>query len=781
MRNGGLSGFRRRAALRAACFFVAALALGLAGCNDLGGPIQWATYTVVYHAQDGSGRTETHTHRYGDTWRLLDGFDRTGHAFLGWARQPGGTPEFLLCVCECAHKYAREYGAPACGRRYPEYRRRLAGRVGETIDLFAIWQPFTITVIYCPNGGVGERIEQTYTFADGNTLRRNTFTSMGMGGQPAFFGGWARSPTGMPEFADGDYLRYLPLYDGGTVTLYAWWSDSEYFALTFHFNGGTGETGESYRLSLRAGSFTWLPNHEGLSGFSRTGYQFVGWNARADYAGIDFRAGDRFIPTEDITLYAQWFPVGASFTVTFDGGGAGGPHPPPRQVSLGGEGTPLPGAGDLSMPGHEFVGWSDRPVGIGAIFPQGFLFEPMGNLTLYARWEPESPGGIPNVSWTATVSGAPYTTAIHLSFDEPISGLAPGDIRLIPGTGGATAGTLTGGGTSWTLNVSNPVAGSLVVWIERSGITSRPITLTVSGPAPPPGPPITWTAIAVGAPSTTAIHFFFTAPVDNLTLGDITVGGGTGSITLGALTGGGTSWSLAVQSVVTPGYVSVLINRDGIASGPQTVTIVDDYVPVPDIPWVAIASGNPTNAINFVFGAPVGEFNLTAGDIQIGGSPGLITTGALTNNGMSRSLVVTGVTTPGDITVSITRSGIAPGPQTVTILNDPPPDTSGNFSISFADFHDAAPHIIGPTFSLLGPPGTITVLNPGQFHSIEWLQGGTPVATGTVSGYYDETLTLDWRIHGNRPGPHFVTVIVRVNRNGTQVPYSRIVRFNVEL
>ena len=95
--------------------------------------------------------------------------------------------------------------------------------------------------------------------------------------------------------------------------------------------------------------------------------------------------------------------------------------------------------------------------------------------------------------------------------------------------------------------------------------------------------------------------------------------------------------------------------------------------PLDDIAWTATPSGSPTtNAIVFGFDAvPTG---LLATDITITAGTGSATRGALTGSGTTRTLTVTDVSA-GTVSVSINRSGIAPGPQTVTLAA---PDVGGD-------------------------------------------------------------------------------------------------------
>lgn len=78
--------------------------------------------------------------------------------------------------------------------------------------------------------------------------------------------------------------------------------------VTYNANGGTGsmtatKTGETVAENT----------------FTRSGYQFTGWNTRADGTGQNVKAGDTASFTANTTLYAQWQV--ASHTVTFDTNG----------------------------------------------------------------------------------------------------------------------------------------------------------------------------------------------------------------------------------------------------------------------------------------------------------------------------------------------------------------------------------------------------------------------------------------------------------------------------
>ncbi|MCL2793214.1 MAG: hypothetical protein FWD87_08985 [Spirochaetaceae bacterium] len=170
------------------------------------------------------------------------------------------------------------------------------------------------------------------------------------------------------------------------------------------------------------------------------------------------------------------------------------------------------------------------------------------------------------IAWTATPTNTPDTTAINFTFSAAPTGLVATDFTITSGTGSATRGTLSGTGTTRTLTVSNVGTGNVSISINRTGVISGSQQVAVVGP-------VTWTATPVGTPTTTWIDFTFSAAPTGLVEGDFSITPGTGSATRGTLSGSGTTRRLNVSNV-SAGTVNVSINRAGIASGSQSVTLI---------------------------------------------------------------------------------------------------------------------------------------------------------------------------------------------------------------
>jgi hypothetical protein len=73
------------------------------------------------------------------------------------------------------------------------------------------------------------------------------------------------------------------------------------YTVNFNINGGSGTSPDSQ--SAKTGSSITLP---GISGFSKGGYIFIGWNTSQDGTGTYYSTGSFYTITGDITLYAVW-------------------------------------------------------------------------------------------------------------------------------------------------------------------------------------------------------------------------------------------------------------------------------------------------------------------------------------------------------------------------------------------------------------------------------------------------------------------------------------------
>lgn len=200
------------------------------------------SWTVSYNANGGSGAPGSQTKWYNENLGLSSTVpSRTGHNFVRWNTNTANTGS-----------------AYSPGQTYTG---------NGDLTLYAIWSPYTHTVIYNANGGSGAPGNQTKTYGvqmsiSSVTPTRNTYN----------FLGWSTSPNGAVTYRPGD--NYTPDYNGGSVTLYAVWelayidpSIINFSAYRCNSNGDSDESGRYIRVrfswytygSLTALKAEWKP------------------------------------------------------------------------------------------------------------------------------------------------------------------------------------------------------------------------------------------------------------------------------------------------------------------------------------------------------------------------------------------------------------------------------------------------------------------------------------------------------------------------------------------
>ncbi|MBO5409295.1 MAG: InlB B-repeat-containing protein, partial [Clostridia bacterium] len=254
--------------------------------------------------------------------------------------------------------FAGWYTAPTGGTR--------VGGAGESytpsanVTLYAQWgKPCDVT--YDANGGTADVSVQTYT---GTALTLPNASRDGY-----WFLGWYTAPTGGEKIGDAGE-GYHP---GGAITLYAQWQEAISYTVTYNANSG----------SVSPASATYEGTALTLPTPTRTGYKFNGWYTAASGGTRAGGAGENYIPTADITLYAQW--TGYTVTYNANGGTCG-----TTSATYAGTALTLP---TPTRDGYSFNGWYTAASGGTKIGDAGASYTPTADITLYAQWTEESSGG----------------------------------------------------------------------------------------------------------------------------------------------------------------------------------------------------------------------------------------------------------------------------------------------------------------------------------------------------------------------------------------------------
>jgi uncharacterized repeat protein (TIGR02543 family) len=383
------------------------------------------TYDVVYHGSGGADTTATSHHTYSVMQALSpNGFTRAGFSFAGWATAAGSLEvaytdgaQAINLTAEhegTAHLYAvwalssttvlldwqggaggtesvvAGYGNPMPAATAPTrrgydfegYYDATAGGVGyyagpamtsvrawdklaPLAALYARWLPHTSNLLsFDYHGGVGYD-EPRFVTSSAPLAPVADPTREGYR-----FDGWA-GISGGPRV---DLDAFTVVSD---TTLHARWLVNEY-SIRFNPNEGQGSMPDK---RVKYGETALLPQ----SSFTRTGYDFAGWNTRADGKGAPFANGAQvhnLTAKHDsvILLLAQW--AAKSYTLTLNPG-AGTVSPTTKLVKYDSA------VGELPTPqraGHGFNGWYSGQNGAGTAYTSALVYRNSGNTTLYASW-----------------------------------------------------------------------------------------------------------------------------------------------------------------------------------------------------------------------------------------------------------------------------------------------------------------------------------------------------------------------------------------------------------
>ncbi|MBQ3923818.1 MAG: InlB B-repeat-containing protein, partial [Spirochaetales bacterium] len=181
------------------------------------------------------------------------------------------------------------------------------------------------------------------------------------------------------------YKKPKEVKAGESIDLYAIWNwQPGGYTIVFNANGGSGDMSSQYV------SFGWRTLSANT--FTRTGYNFTGWNTKSDGTGTSYTNSQSVLnlSTENgasVTLYAQWRIN--KYTVVFDANGGSGNMD--NQTMLYGESKALTLCA-FTNPPKIFGGWSKNEGSSVADYQDGetvcdLTNENNGLVNLYAVWE----------------------------------------------------------------------------------------------------------------------------------------------------------------------------------------------------------------------------------------------------------------------------------------------------------------------------------------------------------------------------------------------------------
>ena len=271
-----------------------------------GGPVTY--YTVQYHRYDGSGETRDQTFTNGVSQNLLwlDSqlkWSRLGYDFIGWVPwNPDTKPR--LC------KYVN--GQPV---------KDLAGGGGKA-DLWAGWKSsssYRVCFHRCAGPDDMEKMNQVILRNKEDNLAWMD-SMIGWKREGYTFLGWNESDKAATvKYANGAKVKNLAM-DGGTKHLYAVWSAR--YKVRFYKYNGSGATREQSFNAGTAQNLLWMDSQ---LGWSRPGYEFIGWvpwNPDTKPRLCKYVNGQKVVDLasksgETVSLWAAWKSA-SSYRVCFN-------------------------------------------------------------------------------------------------------------------------------------------------------------------------------------------------------------------------------------------------------------------------------------------------------------------------------------------------------------------------------------------------------------------------------------------------------------------------------
>jgi uncharacterized repeat protein (TIGR02543 family) len=377
--------------------------------------------TITFNSNYGTVETSTQRVTSGVATALTAGtFSRTGYIFSGWTANADGS-----------------------GTQYGDSTNITTSA---DITLYAKWvagvnKTITFNGNSSTSGSMSAQSAGTTTAITLNAFTRTNYT----------FTGWNTAANGSGySYTDGSTYSFT-----ADVTLYAQWQAVRTSnTVTFYANGGTGAT---------PAQTTDTPTALTLNGFTRTGYNFLGWNTNYAASTATYIDGQRYSFAAAETLYAIWVAQ-APKIVTFNANGGTGT----TDAQTASANTVL-NANGFTRDGYTFLNWNTAADGSGASYAASYTYSFATNITLYATWSR-------NLSITYALNGA-------TSGDTPTSQMyyAGGSALTVAGAGNiARTGyslvgwnsAANGSGNSFSLGGSNArFSADTILYAQWSGAT----------------------------------------------------------------------------------------------------------------------------------------------------------------------------------------------------------------------------------------------------------------------------------------------------------------------
>ncbi len=320
------------------------------------------TYTIKFNGNGANGEMTNLAMTYDETKTLpTNAFNFPGHTYAGWDTEANGSGIHYDDQAEVKNLTTEDNGV---------------------VTLYAQWSINPFHIDYDGNGATSGEMATTNCEYDGEcVLRENAFVKTGY-----HFIGWKYNNN---DYADKADVKNI--IESGTITMVAQWEVNHY---TIIFDINTDDANASGNMA----DMTNLEyDHDytlTVNAFTRTGYNFGGWNTEIDGRNFGLTDEQEFhnLTTTDnavITLYAQWNPT--RYTIIFHANNENVENPDAmaaQVVTYDVETTLNPI--EYTWWQHKLVEWTTNANGTGTKYADKATIKNLdangGEIHLYAKW-----------------------------------------------------------------------------------------------------------------------------------------------------------------------------------------------------------------------------------------------------------------------------------------------------------------------------------------------------------------------------------------------------------
>lgn len=321
------------------------------------------TYTIRFNGNGATSSEMADLAMTFDEAKTLpaNAFNFSGRTYTGWDTEVNGSG---------AH-----YGDQA-------EVKNLTAEDGVIVTLYAQWSINPFHIDYDGNGATSGEMATTNCEYDGEcVLRENAFVKTGY-----HFIGWKYNNNDYTDKAD-----VKNIIESGTITMVAQWEVNHYtivFDINTDDSNATGNMADMTNLEYDH-DYTLTVN-----AFTRTGYNFGGWNTEIDGRNFGLTDAQEFhnLTTTDnavITLYAQWDPTRYTIIFHANNDNVENPDAMAAQVVTYDVETTLNPI-EYTWWQHKLVEWTTNANGTGTKYADKATIKNLdangGEVHLYAKW-----------------------------------------------------------------------------------------------------------------------------------------------------------------------------------------------------------------------------------------------------------------------------------------------------------------------------------------------------------------------------------------------------------